>query len=508
MSTLHDIRRALEQLDPAQQREISGWLAEKTKSEATANGKPPAPPRPRRPPDSLRIFRVVFQNSLDAIIIGSPQGIVSAANPAACRLLRMTEKEIKEAGRRGVVDPADPRLKEALRETGKTGRFRGELTFLRKDGTRFEGEVAAAVFHDENAVARTVVIIRDRTDERRAEAALRESEERYRFTFDQSPLGTAIVSLDYRFVRVNESLARITGYPAAELATLRFADITHEEDLEVDHQQALELKAGRIDRYVVEKRFVRKDRSLVWVHFSSRLLRDEDGSPLGYLALIQDISQRRESEEQLRILTERLALAAKAADLGVWDWDLRTQVTTWNHRMYEIYGIDPSVRVTRAVWRRNVHPEDLERTEASLDKAIERRESLIRAFRVRLPDGEIRHIESTEGVVLDDQGTVIRVVGINRDVTKRKHAEEERERLIAELRQALAEVKTLSGLLPMCAWCHKVRDDAGYWDLLESYLRRHTDAKVTHGICDDCLREHTGEHQIAPSPSSSSRSSS
>ena len=74
-----------------------------------------------------------------------------------------------------------------------------------------------------------------------------------------------------------------------------------------------------------------------------------------------------------------------------------------------------------------------------------------------------------------------------RDVSLQRIAEEERDRLIAELRAALAEVKILSGLLPICASCKKIRDDKGYWQTLEKYLQEHSDAQFTHGICDDCI---------------------
>ena len=78
----------------------------------------------------------------------------------------------------------------------------------------------------------------------------------------------------------------------------------------------------------------------------------------------------------------------------------------------------------------------------------------------------------------------------SRDITERKQAEKERERLIAELREALAKVKTLSGLIPICAGCKKIRDDKGYWSQVDSYIARHTDAKFTHGYCPDCIKKY------------------
>ena len=76
-----------------------------------------------------------------------------------------------------------------------------------------------------------------------------------------------------------------------------------------------------------------------------------------------------------------------------------------------------------------------------------------------------------------------------RDITERKRAEEERERLIGELKEALAKVKTLSGLIPICASCKKIRDDRGYWNQIESYIHEHSDADFSHGICPDCMKK-------------------
>jgi PAS domain S-box-containing protein len=88
-----------------------------------------------------------------------------------------------------------------------------------------------------------------------------------------------------------------------------------------------------------------------------------------------------------------------------------------------------------------------------------------------------------------------RFVALAHNITKRKQAEEERERLILELKEALAKIKTLSGLLPICSWCKKIRDDSGYWQQIEIYIRDHSDAEFTHGICPDCMKKSYGEHK-------------
>jgi hypothetical protein len=78
-----------------------------------------------------------------------------------------------------------------------------------------------------------------------------------------------------------------------------------------------------------------------------------------------------------------------------------------------------------------------------------------------------------------------------RDISQRKNAEAERERLIRGLRAALADVRTLRGLIPICAWCKKIRNDGGYWEQLEAYIKNHSEADFTHGMCPDCAKEQT-----------------
>ena len=104
-------------------------------------------------------------------------------------------------------------------------------------------------------------------------------------------------------------------------------------------------------------------------------------------------------------------------------------------------------------------------------------------------DGSVHQIELYEAAVTLSNGQPGILVA-SRDITERKQAEKERERLIAELREALAKVKTLSGLIPICAGCKKIRDDKGYWSQVDSYIARHTDAKFTHGYCPDCIKKY------------------
>ena len=104
-------------------------------------------------------------------------------------------------------------------------------------------------------------------------------------------------------------------------------------------------------------------------------------------------------------------------------------------------------------------------------------------------DGERRRLFVTATRELDEAGRYLGSVGVFRDITQRRKADEDREKLIQELKQALVEVRKLSGLLPICAHCKKIRDDRGYWSQIEAYITQHSTAQFSHGICPDCFQE-------------------
>jgi diguanylate cyclase (GGDEF)-like protein/PAS domain S-box-containing protein len=123
--------------------------------------------------DALALSSTIFDSSLDAILFTSPDGRVLAANPAACRVLGMSQEEVCRRGRSGLADPADPRWFAASQERSATGQFFGELSMVRGDGSAFPAEVSSAVFEDADGSRRTVVVFRDVSDRKEAEALLK-----------------------------------------------------------------------------------------------------------------------------------------------------------------------------------------------------------------------------------------------------------------------------------------------------------------------------------------------
>ena len=139
--------------------------------------------------------------------------------------------------------------------------------------------------------------------------------------------------------------------------------------------------------------------------------------------MVEDITARKHAESELKIQTERLSLATRAASIGVWDLDLRTQQTVWDDTLFEMFGIPKMVPMPYASWARLVHPDDLPNAEASLERTVRLKTQNYVEFRIIRPDGSLRHISSAQGLVLDGHGNPTRIVGVGMDITERKRME-------------------------------------------------------------------------------------
>lgn len=138
-------------------------------------------------------------------------------------------------------------------------------------------------------------------------------------------------------------------------------------------------------------------------------------------------------------------------------------------------------------WQNNVHPDDREPLN-NLLKTLDDTWPNCLEYRIVRPDGSVRWVQDRSFPVRNEAGEVYRLAGIATDITERKQDEAEREQLIHELREALDTIKTLSGIIPICAGCKKIRDEGGHWQPVEVYVRNHTEAEFSHSLCSDCAK--------------------
>ncbi|MBC1218896.1 PAS domain S-box protein [Nostoc sp. UCD121] len=171
-----------------------------------------------------------------------------------------------------------------------------------------------------NSMGETVgigIILADVTAAKQTEVALRESEERFRAMFNQAAVGITLVALDGKFIQVNPALCEITGYSPEELMQITFEEITHPDDLAVDLENARRVLAKEISGYSLEKRYIRKDGSIVWVNLTSSAVWDTNGLPKYALGIIEDISERKRVETTQQFLVEASTLLAASLDYEI-----------------------------------------------------------------------------------------------------------------------------------------------------------------------------------------------
>jgi PAS domain S-box-containing protein len=173
----------------------------------------------------------------------------------------------------------------------------------RKNGEEFSAEASISKLEVDGTKLLTV-ILRDITARKRADEVLRNSEERFRTSFEDAPIGMALVGLDGRFLNVNGSLCGIVGYSHKELLTKTFQDITYPEDLELDLANVRRLLQGEISSYQMEKRYTHKEGHLVTILLTASMVHDSRGEPLHFISQIQDISERKQLEQAWRFLAD------------------------------------------------------------------------------------------------------------------------------------------------------------------------------------------------------------
>jgi len=259
-----------------------------------------------------------------------------------------------------------------------------------------------------------------------------ESEARFRNAMEYSAIGMALVSIEGQWIQVNKSLSNFLGYTADQLRALTFQQITWPEDLHADLQQLEMLLAGDINSYSMEKRYYTSEGSVVWALLAVSVVRDTDGSPLYLIAQIEDINDLKHTEWVNKRLMERITLANEAGGIGIWEWDLASDVISWDKRMFELYEVQPHVKPSYKLWAECIITEDLPQAEKIVRESLRARMPFKLEYRIKVADG-IRHIRSLANRVLNKNGDVERLLGINIDMTEVKQLNEalyqEKERL-------------------------------------------------------------------------------
>jgi PAS domain S-box-containing protein len=350
-------------------------------------------------------------------------------NRRLCEMFGYREAELVGMAVRDISHPED---RDAVDERriklirGEVESVRLEKRYLHKDGGTVWANIAIALERDgAGKPLYAIAVLDDITARNETEEALRQSEERYRRTFELAGSGIAHIGLDRRFIRVNRRLCEILGYPEHELIGMTGRQISHADDLDVINAQRKRLYAGEIDHVRVEKRYLRKDGSVVWVTFSMVLERSAGGDPAYEIAIFDEITERKRAEAALRESEARFRSLTQLSSDWYWEQDESFGLTFMSGRMGERTGLDASAYLGRKRWDQpalNLSEDDWARHRAVLE-----RHEPFRDFEMERPNpaGASRWISVTGEPLYDEAGNFKGYRGVGSDITARKRAEAE-----------------------------------------------------------------------------------
>ena len=342
------------------------------------------------------------------------------------------QAEDEQPGEPGQVVTTEYRV---VHRTGRTVWVRNEAVIVEDEG---------------NGTRYWQGLMTDITGRKQAEEELREAEERFRSAFDDSSIGMVLTGPDGSFLQVNPAICGMLGYSEAELTAVTFSEVTHPEDVRESADMVRQALAGEIRTFELEKRYIHKDGDVVWTSVSTSLVRDGQGDPLHFTTQVQDITERKKAEEEIRHLNEdleervrertarlrdaltelreseeRYSLVVEGSNDGIYDWDIRTGALFWNDRFFEIVGLTrQEFTPTLDNFLGLVHSEDREMMSEAITAHLEDDRTFEVEFRFQPPSEEERTCITRGKAQRDESGTPFRMAGTVTDITERKKSEE------------------------------------------------------------------------------------
>jgi PAS domain S-box-containing protein len=378
-------------------------------------------------------------------------------NETACQITGFSREELIG---KVVFDSGLPADAEADRQqfqrllAGEIDQYSIEKRFIKKDGTAiWIAATCSAVRDRDKKFLYAVRVFDDITESKQMAEALAESEQRLAATYEQATIGISEVDEDGRFLRVNEASCRISGFARDELlgrASIfdRMDDDEARKEQQLYHRQV----KGEIDRYSIEKRIRRKDGKEVWVSMMSSTVRDRNGRFRYAVRVLQDISERKESEERLRTSERRLRALLEGLPAAVYMTDAEGRITFFNQAAVEFSGRTPKLGSDEwCVSWKLYWPDGTPLPHEQCPMAVALREA--RPIRdteavAERPDGTLVPFIPYPTPLFDTDGKLIGAINMLVDISDRKKAERHQKTLIDELnhrvKNTLATVQSLT----------------------------------------------------------------
>ncbi|MCB9762442.1 MAG: PAS domain S-box protein [Alphaproteobacteria bacterium] len=327
-----------------------------------------------------------------------------------------------------------------------------EMDLPHADGRTLRVRMSCLGVWQDGLIVRAWGLWHDVTAERAAQARATEASSLLRTAFEHAPNGMAVVDLRTgRFAMVNDRICAFLGVTREQALNVQVGELGQEllnpDDLLEARRLKEQILAGGSPGFECVLRFNFPDRGEVWGRLSASLSRDADGALRHLVCQIVDLTEQRATESERRRRELDIRLSQEVLGFGSWEISLMDGEVRVSEALHRLFNLKPAHHLRRSHWRELLHPEDREATVAAFIAGASDIDPFTVTFRVVLPGGAVRWIESKAQVLRDDQGRPERVLGVSQDITARR-AREEEHRLFTERlreRQRLETIGVLAG---------------------------------------------------------------
>lgn len=374
-------------------------------------------------------YSATIEQAPVGIMHSTVEGKMLHVNPKLCEILGYSREELLSLASFDIVHPGDRgrerggKMKMLLEN--RIPSFGSEKRLLRKDGgVIWARRTVSAVRDAAGQVLYLVRMVEDITGSKEAEEALRMSEERFRTVFSQANVGITLSSLDMRFLQVNDKYCEMVGYSRDELMRMSIGDVALPEDIEESRANRRKLVSGEISAYHADRRLLRKDGTTVWANLVASVVRNDNGEPSYFIAVIQDMSERKRAEFALRESEEKFNQLSNNIPQVFWISDASHRQTIYiSPACEQMLGYSAEqLKADPQLLIRSVHSGDRLRVYKARKAAAFRQYD--ETYRIVRRDGAVRWVRDRAFPVRDAANQVYRIAGIAEDITQRKEAEE------------------------------------------------------------------------------------
>ena len=382
----------------------------------------------RRAEQELERYRLLAANTRDIMLFMRPDGRIVEANQAAVAAYGYSEDELRQ---KSIFDLRDldtlSEITGQMRQAERAGIF-FETVHRRRDGTTFAVEVSArgAVIGGERLL---LSVVRDISERSRTEESLRHSEELFRTMANTAPTIIWTAAPDGTITFQNQQWLSYTGLSPEENDDWQRL-VLHPDDYERCRNEWNRALLYGLE-YQIEVRNRRHDGVYRWFLTRATPVRDAGGRITAWVGSTTDIHDRKKAEDALRESEQRLKLALAAGQAGTWEWKILTNELIWSDEYYVVFGLPPGeMKPSMENFINCIHPDDRTRVVSEMQEVLEGRRECEHEFRIVWPDGSVRSVRSKGSRIDPEPGEPVRLVGITLDITERRMAEQEREKLL------------------------------------------------------------------------------